>query len=92
MVLPKSRSGSTRAWGELRGEKVKKSGHLHWYLQAPDSTDDESNKAQPEGILTIQNLLNARGVGDSTGTDPASTSPVEEQQPNEKKPDVDGDG
>ncbi|MDX2451418.1 hypothetical protein, partial [Desulfosarcina sp.] len=61
-------------------------------VQAPGSTDDESNMVQPEGTLTIQDLLNAQGVGDSTGTDPASTSPVEEQQPTEKKPDKDGDG
>jgi len=47
---------------------------------------------QTEGTLNIQDLLNARGVGDSTGTDSASTSPVEEQQPNEKEPDKDGDG
>ena len=61
-------------------------------VQAPDSTGDESNTVQPEGTLNIQDLLNARGVGDSTGTDPASTSPVEEQLPNEKEPDKDGDG
>ena len=61
-------------------------------VQAPGSTDDESNTVQPEGTLTIQDLLNARGVGDSTGTDPASTSPVEEQQPTKDKSEKDGDG
>ena len=61
-------------------------------VQAPGSTDDESNTVQPEGTLTIQDLLNAQGVGDSTGTNPASTSPVEEQHPNKKEPEKDGDG
>ncbi len=58
--------------------------------QTPDSTDDESDAVQPEGTLTIQDLLNAQGVGNSTGTLPV-TAPAE-QQPDEDKPDKDGGG
>ena len=50
------------------------------------------NLQEIEIELSIQDLLNARGVGDSTSTNPATTSPDDEQQPDENKPDKDGDG
>ena len=61
-------------------------------VQTTDSTDNEPDSDQSEGTLTIQDLLNARGVGGSTGTAPATTSPEGEQQPDDDTPDKDGGG
>ena len=60
--------------------------------QAGEGTDSEADVAQPAGTLTIEDLLNARGVGDSSGMDPAPADPDGEQPPDENIPDKDGDG
>ena len=60
--------------------------------QTGEGTSNEPVTTQPAGTLTIQDLLNARGVGDSTGTNPASNRPDGEQQSDENIPDKDGDG
>jgi X-linked retinitis pigmentosa GTPase regulator len=60
--------------------------------QTDEGTSNEPVTTQPSGTLTIQDLLNARGVGESTGTNPASNRPGEEQQPDENIPDNDGGG
>jgi len=54
--------------------------------------NNEPDTTQPAGTLTIQDLLNAQGVGDSTGTNPTSTRPADEQKPDETTPDEDGGG
>ncbi len=61
-------------------------------VQTDDGVKDEPDTTQQEGTLTIQDLLNAQGTGNSTGTVPASTSPNEIQKPDEAKPDKDGGG
>jgi hypothetical protein len=60
--------------------------------QTDEGTSNEPLTPQPAGTLTIQDLLNARGVGESTGTSPASNSPDDEQPPDENIPDKDGGG
>lgn len=61
-------------------------------VQTDDGVKGEPDTTQQEGTLTIQDLLNAQGISNSTGTAPASTNPDEEQQPDEAKLDKDGGG
>ena len=60
--------------------------------QTGDDLKDEPDITPQEGTLTIQDLLNAQGISNSTGTAPASTNPDQEQQPDEIRPDKDGGG
>ncbi|MDH4020260.1 MAG: hypothetical protein OEU84_11725 [Xanthomonadales bacterium] len=61
-------------------------------IQAGDGADPEQDSNQAEGTLSLQDLLNAQGVGDTTGTGPAATSPDNEQPADQTKPKKDGDG
>ena len=61
-------------------------------IQTGEDMNGETDSTQQEGTLTIQDLLNAQGISNSTGTAPASTNPDEEQQPVDAKPDKDGGG
>ncbi len=58
--------------------------------QASDGKREETAAGEPEGTLTIQELLNAQGVGASIGTAPAPADPAEQEQADEGKPDKDG--
>ena len=60
--------------------------------QAGDGINPEQDTNQAKGTLSLQDLLNAQGVGDTSGTDPASTNPDDEQQADETKSKKDGDG
>ena len=43
-------------------------------IQAGDGIGTEQDTNQPEGTLSLQDLLNAQGVGDTTGTAPETTN------------------
>jgi len=58
--------------------------------QSSGSTNDEPTAGQPEGTLTIQDLLNAQGLGNTTDPDPVAPPPDEQRIHNEIKPDKDG--
>ena len=73
---------SENALGYLKGENVRGS----------ENTGNEPDTGQSEGTLTIQDLLNARGVGGSTDTLPATINPDGEEQADETVPDKDGGG
>ncbi len=60
--------------------------------QVDDDINNQADTSQPEGTLSIQDLLNARGVSNATVTLPSSSTTGEEQPPDETKPDKDGDG
>ncbi|MFC1701688.1 hypothetical protein ACFL1J_02945 [Pseudomonadota bacterium] len=60
--------------------------------QTGDVANTELETSQPADTLTIQDLLNARGVSDSNGEIAVPASPGDEQQPNENKPEKDGGG
>jgi hypothetical protein len=60
--------------------------------QVDDDINNQADTNQPEGTLTIQDLLNARGVDNATGTQPLSSGTDEAQLPDETKSDKDGDG
>ncbi len=53
--------------------------------QAGDDVSEEGETGQTEGTLTIQDLLNAQGVGSDI------TEPVDEKTTDETTPDKDGD-
>lgn len=59
--------------------------------QANEGTGTDTGTTESAGTLTIQDLLNARGVGSSKGINPASSGPNDEQQPDENIPGKDGD-
>jgi hypothetical protein len=61
-------------------------------VQTGDDMNNEPETSEPEGTLTIQDLLNAQGVGASTGAVPVTSSPGAEQKPDKNKPDKDGGG
>jgi|GEM_PF-1255238 len=61
-------------------------------VQTGDGSTDEPDTGQQEGTLSIQDLLNAQGVGEPTGTAPSSPNPDEEQKPGGNRADKDGGG
>jgi hypothetical protein len=61
-------------------------------VPATGSTGDEPSTGQPAGTLTIQDLLNAQGVGGTTGAAPAPTIPADKKQADEKAPEKDSGG
>jgi len=52
----------------------------------------ETGEDQPEGTLSIKDLLNAQGIGDSTNVAPLTTGSGDESQADEDKPEKDGGG
>jgi hypothetical protein len=60
--------------------------------RAIDSAIGEAREDQPEGTLSIQDLLNAQGIGDSTNMAPVTTGSGGEDQADEDKPEKDGGG
>jgi hypothetical protein len=52
----------------------------------------EAREDQPEGTLSIQDLLNAQGIGESTNVAPMTTGSGDEGQADEDKPEKDGGG
>ncbi len=69
---------------------------LEYLMEESTQVDDDINNQvdtnQSEGTLTIQELLNARGVNNTAVTLPSSSVIDEEQPLEETKPDKDGDG
>ena len=64
----------------LKGESV----------QPSDDMSNDTDEIQPQGTLTIQDLLNAQGVGDTTGTAPVD--PNDKPLPDGDTPDKDRSG
>lgn len=68
------------------------------YLQGESAQTGETQVGEagsgppPAGTLNIQDLLNAQGVGGSTGPGPANPPPADEQPPDETKTEKDGGG
>ena len=62
------------------------------YGPSGDDSGTVQDTDQAEGTLSLHDLLNARGVGDTTAESPAPTNPDEESQADETKPEKDGDG
>jgi hypothetical protein len=60
--------------------------------QVDDDINSQADTNQSGGTLTIQELLNARGVNNTSVTLPSSSAIDEEQPLEETKPDKDGDG
>ena len=60
--------------------------------QVDDDINNQDDTNQQEGTLSIQDLLNAKGVNNATVTLPSSSGTDAEQTPDETKPDKDGDG
>ena len=69
---------------------------LEYLMEESTQVDDDINNQvdtnQSEGTLTIQELLNARGVNKTAVTLPPSSATDEEQPLEKTKPDKDGDG
>jgi hypothetical protein len=59
--------------------------------QTGDGTGNEPVTNPPEGTLTIQDLLNAQGVGESKDVIPLSPDEDSKQKLDKDKPDKDGD-
>ncbi|HEY5775909.1 MAG TPA: hypothetical protein VIS57_07485, partial [Xanthomonadales bacterium] len=57
-----------------------------------DGSGNEKDSAPPEGTLNIQDLINAQGVGTTTGTPPVSNEADDNQNPGDNLPEKDGGG
>ena len=55
-----------------------------------DSGENGQAPIESEGTLSIQDLLNAQGVGAAVGTTPSSNSAADEPDPVKDKKDGDG--
>jgi len=59
---------------------------------AGDGSDNEADASPPEGTLNIQDLLNAQGVGSTTGRLPESNEADDKQNSDDNPPEKDSDG
>jgi hypothetical protein len=61
-------------------------------VEVSPASDNGQEPVESEGTLSIQDLLNAQGVGTAVGTTPSSNSAAGEPAPDPDKDKKDGDG
>jgi hypothetical protein len=61
-------------------------------VEVSPASDNGQEPVESEGTLSIQDLLNAQGVGTAVGTTPSPSSSSDEPVPDKNKDEKDGDG
>jgi hypothetical protein len=95
-ALPESVAGSDPGVAESESTAGAAQNALEYLAgdqqQAPPAQVMPAGTPSQQGTLTIQDLLNARGVNGGSGTPPPDTDAGEKPPPDDKVPDKDGDG